>query len=44
MALVSYLSQLIIKVVRESQSGYFVKVDELRSEEDVVRQVRCENG
>ena len=48
MALVSYLPQLLIKVFRESESGYvycqLVKVDDLLTEEDVVRQERLENG
>ena len=46
--LVSYLSQLLIKVVCESESWYvgcqLVKVDELLSEEDVVRHERLEKG
>ena len=46
--LVSYLSQLLSKVFGESESGYvgfqLVKVDDLLSEEDVVRQERLENG
>ena len=48
MAVVSYLPQLIIKVFSESESGYvscqLVKVDDLLTEEDVVRQERLENG
>ena len=48
MTLVSYLSQLLIKVVCESESWYvgcqLVKVDELLSEEDVVRHERLEKG
>ena len=47
-AVVSYLPQLLIKVFRESESGYvfcqLVKVDDLLTEEDVVRQERLENG
>jgi hypothetical protein len=47
-AVVSYLPQLLIKVFREFESGYvscqLVKVDDLLTEEDVVRQERLENG